>query len=186
MERCAWCTEDSLYIAYHDTEWGVPVYEDNQLFELLNLEGMQAGLSWITILKKRAALREAFAGFDAHKLMQFTDADVHRLMQNEAIIRNRRKIEAVVNNAKAFLALQQSQSFADFIWRFVDGKPKQTHRQTMQDVPASTPESVAMAKALKQKGFKFVGDTICYAFMQAAGLVNDHMVGCYRYYDLIN
>ncbi|MCH9756930.1 MAG: DNA-3-methyladenine glycosylase I [Gammaproteobacteria bacterium] len=180
-QRCDWSTSDALNIAYHDEEWGVPLYDDDKLFEFLMLEGMQAGLSWITILKKREAFREAFSNFDAEKIARFSESDVQRLLQNKGIIRNKRKIEAVITNAKIFLGLKKQGSFADFLWQFVDGVPKQNHRKTMQEIPANTEVSDSMAKALKQKGFKFVGTTICYAFMQATGMVNDHVVSCYRH-----
>ena len=180
-KRCDWGTSDALYIAYHDEEWGVPLYDDNKLFEFLILEGMQAGLSWITILKKREAMRAAFLNFDAEKIVCFSESDINTLLQNKNIIRNKRKIEAVITNAKIFLDLKQQGSFSDFLWQFVGGKPEDNHRETMQDIPANTKVSDDMAKALKQKGFKFVGTTICYAFMQATGMVNDHLVSCYRH-----
>ena len=179
--RCDWGTQDPLYLAYHDKEWGVPLYDDHKLFEFLILEGMQAGLSWITVLKKREAFQKAFLDFNAKKIIQFTASDIERLMQNKAIIRNRRKIEAVITNANAFLDVKRQISFSDFLWQFVGGVPLQNHRNTMHDIPAHTEISDAMAKALKQKGFKFVGTTICYAFMQATGMVNDHLTSCYRY-----
>ncbi len=180
-KSCDWGTSDPLYLAYHNEEWGVPLYDDKKLFEFLILEGMQAGLSWITILKKREAFREAFADFDAEKIIQFSASDVQVLLENKSIIRNKRKIEAVITNAKAFLALKEDTCFSDFLWQFVNGMPEDNHRKTMQDIPANTTTSDAMAKALKQKGFKFVGLTICYAFMQATGMVNDHLVSCYRH-----
>ncbi len=183
-KRCDWVTADPLYLEYHDTEWGVPIYDDKELFEFLILEGMQAGLSWITILKKREAFREAFLNFDAEKIAQLSESDVERLLQNAGIIRNRRKIESVIGNAQAFLQLKEEGRFSDFLWQFVRGTPKQNQWQTMQEVPASTNESDAMAKALKAHGFKFVGTTICYAFMQATGMVNDHLVSCCRYHSV--
>ena len=179
--RCDWSTDDALYLKYHDEEWGVPLYDDNKLFEFLILEGMQAGLSWITVLKKREAFRTAFADFDAERIVQFTAADIQNLLQNKAIIRNKLKIEAVVSNAKAFLALKNKGSLSDFLWQFVDGVPKQNNWERMQDIPANTLISDSMTKALKQQQFKFVGTTICYALMQATGMVNDHIVSCYRH-----
>jgi DNA-3-methyladenine glycosylase I len=184
--RCDWSRADNLMMAYHDTEWGVPLYDDHQLFEFLILEGMQAGLSWATILKKRVAFRAAFADFNAEKIVQFSSDDMHALMQNKAIVRNKLKIAAVIHNAKAFLDLKTQISFSDFLWQFVDGVPKINYWEQQTQVPAYTAESEAMEKALKQAGFKFVGRTICYAFMQATGMVNDHMVSCYRYQMLLN
>lgn len=179
--RCDWCTDNPLYISYHDTEWGVPVYDDRVLFEFLNLEGMQAGLSWFTILQKREAFREAFCDFDPEKIAHFTEAKIQRLLQNEKIIRNRKKIEAIIANAKAYLDLIEQESLSDFLWQFVDGKPRKNHWKTIKEVPVNTSESDKMAKMLKQKNFKFVGTTTCYAFMQAVGMVNDHLVTCFRY-----
>ncbi len=179
--RCDWLTDDALYLAYHDEEWGVPLYDDQKLFEFLMLEGMQAGLSWITVLKKREAFRAAFADFNPEKIVQYSSADIQDLLQNKNIIRNKLKIEAIINNAKAFLALKQKTSFSDFLWQFVEGEPKQNHWESMQQIPANTAISDKMAKVLKQNNFKFVGTTICYAFMQATGMVNDHLVSCYRY-----
>ena len=180
-QRCDWPGRDPLYLDYHDNEWGVPVLDDQKLFEFLILEGMQAGLSWITILKKREAFRAAFANFDAKKIVKFSSETREALLQNPGIIRNRLKIDAVIANAKAFLELKQEQSFKEFLWQFVDDAPRQNHWKTMQDIPAYTAESENMAKALKRKNFKFVGKTTCYALMQASGMVNDHLVNCYRY-----
>lgn len=180
--RCEWVGDNPLYIAYHDEEWGVPCYDDRALFELLILEGAQAGLSWITILKKRDNYRRLFDNFVAAKIARYTPKKIDRLLQDPGIVRNRLKVEATVTNAKAFLELQQEPGgFSGFIWSFVDGKPIHNRWKSMKEVPASTPESDAMSKALKKRGFKFVGSTICYAFMQAAGLVNDHTVNCFRY-----
>ncbi|HYX34912.1 MAG TPA: DNA-3-methyladenine glycosylase I [Oligoflexus sp.] len=180
-KRCTWAGEDPLYVAYHDNEWGIPVHDDQKLFEFLILEGAQAGLSWITILRKRENYRKAFAGFDPVKVSRFNQAKRDRLMDNEGIVRNRLKIESTVINAKAFLAVQKEfGSFDAYIWSFVGGKPLVKPRLSMRDVPASTPESDAMSKDLKKRGFKFVGSTICYAFMQACGLVNDHIEECYK------
>ena len=182
--RCGWCGTDELYCQYHDEEWGVPVYDDQKMFEFLILEGAQAGLSWITVLRKREAYRKAFDDFDPVKIARYSEAKKAKLLLNPGIIRNRLKIESVVRNARAYLDLQeQGESFSDFLWQFVDGKPKQNRRRTLADIPASTPESDAMSKALKKRGFNFVGTTICYAHMQATGMVNDHLVSCHRYKD---
>ena len=184
MNRCPWPTTD-LYIAYHDTEWGVPLHDDRALFEFLVLEGAQAGLSWLTILKKRENYRAAFDGFDAAKVARYNARKVAALLANPGIVRNRLKISAAIVNAKAFLAVQEEfGSFDAFIWRFVDGRPKQNHWRTMQEVPARTAESDAMSKDLRQRGFKFVGSTICYAHMQATGMVNDHLISCPRHAEL--
>jgi DNA-3-methyladenine glycosylase I len=178
--RCAWAGNDYLYQAYHDEEWGVPCYDDQKLFELLILEGAQAGLSWITILKKRDNYRRLFDQFDAAKIARYTPKKVEKLLQNPGIVRNRLKVEATITNARVFLELQKEPGgFSGYIWNFVDGKPLVNHPQTLQDVPSSTEISDAMSKALKKRGFKFVGSTICYAFMQAAGLVNDHTLDCF-------
>lgn len=182
-KRCDWCTDDPLYIDYHDNEWGVPVYDDRLLFEFLILEGMQAGLSWLTILKKREAFRIAFADFDPEKIVKFSSAKIEKLLQNKEIIRNRNKIESVITNANAFLEFNNQGTFSEFLWKFVDGTPRQNHWKSMKQVPNYTIESDQMAKALKQKNFKFVGSTICYAFMQAVGMVNDHLVDCFRYHE---
>lgn len=184
--RCSWVTTDPLYLAYHDTEWGVPEYDDRKLFELLILEGAQAGLSWLTILKKRDNYREAFAQFDASVIAGFGDRQVAQLLSNPGIVRNRLKIMATLQNARSFLALQkESGSFAEFLWAFVKGKPQRNAWKTLREIPARTPASDAMSKALAQKGFKFVGSTICYAFMQATGMVNDHVVDCFRYHEVL-
>ncbi len=180
-KRCDWCSDHPLYIAYHDKEWGVPIYDDRLLFEFLILEGMQAGLSWFTILQKRDAFRTAFAKFDPKKIARFTPAKVEQLLHNEKIIRNRRKIEAAISNAKAFLKLQEKETFNNFLWKFVDGVAQQNHWKTLQQVPVTTPKSDLMAKELKRNNFKFVGSTTCYAFMQAVGMVNDHLVSCFRH-----
>ena len=178
-KRCPWCGDDPVYQDYHDNEWGIPEYDDQKLFELLLLEGAQAGLSWITILKKRENYRQAFDQFDAKKIARYTDKKHQELLQNKGIIRNKLKVKGFTKNAKAYLAIINSgQTFSDFIWQFVDGKIIKNRWKTMSEVPASTPESEAMSKALKKAGFTFVGPTICYAFMQSAGLVNDHLVDC--------
>ena len=180
--RCTWAGSDPTYIAYHDEEWGVPLHDDQRLFEMLILEGAQAGLSWITILRKRDAYRKAFDRFDARKVARYGPDRIERLMANEGIIRNRLKIEGAVRNARAFLAVQREiGSFDEYIWRFVGGRPKQNGPQTMRDVPVTTSESDAMSRDLKKRGFTFVGSTICYAFMQATGMVNDHVKDCFRY-----
>jgi len=179
-KRCAWVGEDPLYRAYHDEEWGVPCHDDRALFELLILEGAQAGLSWITILKKRDNYRRLFDDFDAAKIARYIPKKIERLLQDPGIVRDRLKVEAAVTNARAFLELQkESGGFSGFVWSFVGGKPARNSPKTIEDVPASTPESDALSKALKKRGFKFVGPTICYAFMQAAGLVDDHTVDCF-------
>jgi len=169
-------------VAYHDDEWGVPLHDDQRLFEMLILEGAQAGLSWITVLRKRDAYRKAFDRFDAGRVARYGIDRIERLMKEEGIIRNRLKIEAAVKNARTFLDVQrESGSFDAYIWQFVGGRPKQNARRTMKEVPATSPESDAMSRDLKKRGFTFVGSTICYAFMQATGMVNDHLVDCFRY-----
>jgi len=180
--RCAWCGDDPLYQAYHDTEWGVPLHDDRALFELLTLEGAQAGLSWITVLRKRETYREAFANFDPAIVARFTEADQAALMLNPGIVRNRLKISSTVDNARAFLAIQaEFGSFDAWLWRFVESRPIQNSLRSLADAQASTALSDELSKALKKRGFRFVGSTICYAFMQAAGLVNDHTTDCFRH-----
>jgi DNA-3-methyladenine glycosylase I len=182
MERCPWCEGFDLYRAYHDTEWGVPLKDDQALFELLILEGAQAGLSWSTVLKKREAYRLAFDQFAPEKIALYDDRKVAELLANPGIIRNRLKVAAAITNAQAYLRLQASgQPFGEFVWGFVGGQPQQHARRSMGDVPAKTAQSDAMSKALLKAGFKFVGSTICYAFMQASGMVNDHLVTCHRH-----
>ena len=184
--RCVWCGDDPLYQAYHDTEWGVPLHDDRALFEFLILEGAQAGLSWITILKKRENYRAAFDGFDATRIARYDANKIESLLQNPGIVRNRLKVAAAVTNAQKFLDVQSEfGSFDKFIWQFVDGKPKQNARRSIANIPPSTPESDAMSKELKRRGFKFVGSTICYAHMQATGMVNDHTTDCFRYEELM-
>lgn len=179
--RCAWCTSDPLYIRYHDEEWGVPVHDDRALFEMLILEGAQAGLSWLTILKRREGYREAFDGFDAEKIARYDKKKTDALMLNPGIIRNRLKIAATVDNARAFLAVQKEYgTFDRYLWSFVGGKPKRNRRKIGEPLPAQTPEAEAMSKDLKKRGFRFVGPTICYAFMQAVGMVDDHAAECFR------
>ncbi len=183
--RCSWPGESEIYIRYHDEEWGVPECDDDRLFAKLILDGAQAGLSWITILKKRDGYYSAFDGFDAAKMARYTDKKKAALMADAGIVRNRLKIDAAITNARAYLKLREEEgSFADFLWQFTGGKTKQNAWKTMTELPASTPESDAMSKALKQRGFKFVGSTICYAFMQAVGMVNDHRVDCFRWREL--
>jgi DNA-3-methyladenine glycosylase I len=180
--RCAWCGSDPLYVAYHDDEWGVPLYDERRLFELLILEGAQAGLSWITILRKREGYRRAFHGFDAGRVARYGEADIARLRADAGIVRNRLKIEAAIGNARALLSLHEAgRTLSDTLWRHVDGEPRQPFRANLAEVPATTPESDAMSRELKRLGFKFVGSTICYALMQSAGLVNDHVADCFRH-----
>jgi len=181
-KRCNWCGTDPLYCDYHDHEWGIPLYDSQKLFELLILEGAQAGLSWITVLRKRENYRAAFDNFNPEKIARYTPAKIEKLMLNEGIIRNRLKIESTIKNAKAYLAMHQDgEIFSKFLWGFVDGKPIQNKLRSLADAKSSTEISDAMSKALKKKGFNFVGSTICYAFMQAAGMVNDHLVDCVSY-----
>lgn len=183
--RCAWAGSDPLYVAYHDREWGAPVHDDRALFEFLILEGAQAGLSWSTILKKRDAYRAAFDGFDPARVAAYDDAKIAALLADPGIVRNRLKIHAAVRNAKAFLAVQaEFGSFDAYIWGFVAGRPRQNAWRTMAELPAETDASRAMSKDLQRRGFTFVGPTICYAFMQAVGLVNDHVVECFRFQEL--
>ena len=180
--RCGWASADPLYEKYHDTEWGKPLKDDRALFELLTLEGCQAGLSWITVLRKREHYRKVYDGFDARKIARYTPAKLKKLLEDPGIIRHKGKIDASVSNARAFLALQEREgSFAKFLWSFVGGKPKKNHPKSLKEVPAQSPESDALSKALKKAGFKFVGSTICYAFMQASGMIDDHIVGCHRH-----
>jgi len=185
IQRCGWGEGDPLMLEYHDREWGVPVHDDRLLFEFLILEGAQAGLSWMTILRKRDAYRKAFKAFDPGTVARFSNATVERLLTNSAIVRNRRKIESAVRNARAVQAIAREQgSFDRYIWSFVGGRPKRNAWKTMGDIPAETAESRAMSKDLIKRGANFVGPTICYAFMQATGLVNDHLVRCFRYRQL--
>jgi DNA-3-methyladenine glycosylase I len=185
MSRCEWVKNDPLEIAYHDSEWGVPVHDDRVLFELLILEGVQAGLSWSLVLKKRENYREAFDRFDPEKVARYNKEKVQELLQNEGIIRNKAKIEAAIVNARKFLEIKQEfGSFDTFIWDFVDGKPIQNNCKNSQKVPITSKKSELISKELKKRGFKFVGSTICYAFMQAIGLVNDHTIECFRHQEL--
>ncbi|MGF7057552.1 DNA-3-methyladenine glycosylase I [Brassicibacter mesophilus] len=182
IKRCKWVTDDPIYIEYHDKEWGIPVHDDRKLFEFLILEGAQAGLSWITILKKRENYRKVFDDFDPVKVAQYGEEKIQELLSNKGIVRNRRKIESTVNNAKEFLAIQKEfGSFDKYIWQFVGGSPKINNWNRIEEVPVTTVESDLMSKDLKKRGFKFVGSTICYSFMQAVGMVNDHTTDCFRY-----
>ncbi len=182
MARCPWCGTDPLYVDYHDREWGVPLHDDRALFEMLVLEGAQAGLSWSTILKKRQRYREVYDGFDPARIARYDDAKVASLLADPGIVRNRAKVAASISNAMAFLQLvDELGSFDRYLWGFVDGRARQGAWASLAAVPASTPESVALSKDLARRGFRFVGPTICYAFMQAVGMVNDHLVGCFRY-----
>jgi DNA-3-methyladenine glycosylase I len=184
--RCDWVPDsDSAYVAYHDDEWGVPSRDDRHLFEMLTLEGAQAGLSWATILKKREGYRSAFAGFDAAAVARFDRRKVERLLRDPAIVRNRLKVESTVNNARRVLEVQEEpEGLAGYLWQFVDGAPIVGKWRSISEVPAETPESKAMSKGLKRRGFRFVGPTVCYAFMQAVGMVNDHTTACFRYKEL--
>jgi DNA-3-methyladenine glycosylase I len=180
--RCPWCGDDPLYVEYHDREWGVPARDDAHLFEMLVLEGAQAGLSWLTILRKRENYRRAFDGFDPERMARYGEARVRSLLADAGIVRNRLKIAAAVDNARAFLAVREAHgSFARLVWSFVDGAPRINAWRSLSELPASTPESDRMSRELKRLGFRFVGSTICYAFMQSVGLVNDHLVDCFRY-----
>ena len=182
LVRCDWCGTDPLYIEYHDTEWGVPEFDDRQLFAKLILDGAQAGLSWITILRKRESYWEAFDRFDPEKIVRYDDAKIAELLQNPGIVRNKLKVQSAIKNARGYLdIMEQDGSFSQFLWRFVDGRPIQNNWKTMAEVPAQTAESDAMSKTLKKRGFTFVGPTIIYAFMQAVGMVNDHLVDCHRH-----
>ena len=180
MQRCGWVSQDQLYIDYHDKEWGVPEKDGKNLFEMICLEGQQAGLSWITVLKKRENYRNAFHHFDPVRVAAMTEEDVERLVLDAGIIRHRGKIQAIIGNARASLAMEENgEPFSDFVWSFVDHTPKITQSATLAEIDTSTPASDALSKALKKRGFKFVGTTICYSFMQACGLVNDHVTGCF-------
>lgn len=183
--RCRWCGEDPLYVKYHDTEWGVPVHNDQKLFEMLLLEGVQAGLSWLTVLRRRENYRRAYDGFDYQAIAAYDEAKIASLLADNGIIRNKSKIIASVNNARAFLVVQKKfGSFDDYIWRFVDGRTIRNSWSHHESLPAVSAESLLMSKDLQKRGFKFVGPTICYAYMQAVGMVNDHVTDCYRYNEL--
>ncbi len=182
MNRCEWGGSDPLYIAYHDEEWGVPSYDDRHLFEMLLLEGAQAGLSWLTILKKRENYRKAFHGFDPKKIVAYSQRDVQRLLNDPGIVRNRLKIESAIKNARGMLKIvQEFGSFSLFLWRYVNNSPRQNAWSSLSEIPARTEQSDMMSSDLKKRGFSFIGSTICYAFMQSVGMVNDHIVGCFRY-----
>ena len=182
MKRCDWLTKDELYISYHDTEWGVPVHDDTKLFEMLILEGAQAGLSWLTVLKRRESYRQAYDSFDPAKIAKWDKEKIEALLKNPGIIRNRLKVQAAVINAKAYLdVIGEFGSFDAFIWSFVGGSPIRNSWKNIKEIPATTPESDTMSKELKNRGFKFTGSTICYAFMQAVGMVNDHTADCFRH-----
>ena len=183
--RCGWCVGDPLYETYHDTEWGVPVYDDNTLFEFLTLETFQAGLSWITVLRKRENFRKAFEGFDYIKIANYKQSKIDSLLEDSGIIRNKLKVKATVTNAQAFIKIQEEfGSFSKYIWGFVNGEPIKNKLKTHKEAPANTPLSDAISKDLKKRGFKFVGTTVVYAHMQATGMVNDHEVGCFRYHEV--
>ena len=178
-KRCGWVSDDPLYIEYHDTELGRPEYDDQKLFEMLCLEGAQAGLSWITVLKKREHYRKVFDNFDPHKIAQYDDKKREQLLKDDGIIRNKLKVNAFIVNAQRYLEITKTQSFKDYVWQFVGGKPIKNNWKSLKEVPVTTPESDAMAEQLKKDGFKFVGSTICYAYMQATGMVNDHVQECF-------
>ncbi|RLE03399.1 MAG: DNA-3-methyladenine glycosylase I [Bacteroidetes bacterium] len=185
MIRCEWSGSDPLYIAYHDREWGVPVHDDRLLFEFLILEGAQAGLSWLTILKKRDNYRKAFDNFDFERIAKYTETELKRLLADSGIVRNRLKINSAIKNAQGVLAIQEEyESLDSYLWRFIDGTPIQNARKSMAELPAKTELSEAMSRDLKKRGFNFVGPTICYAFMQAVGMVNDHTTDCFRYQEI--
>ena len=187
MKRCSWVTKDPIYVKYHDTEWGVPLHDDKKLFEMLILEGAQAGLNWLTILKRRETYRAAYNGFDPVKIAKWNSKKINRLLKDPRIIRNKLKIEAAIVNARAYLkVVNEFKSFDEFIWSFVGGRPIQNSWQESGQIPTATPESDRMSKELKRRGFKFVGSTICYAFMQAVGMVNDHVTDCFRYEPIKN
>jgi DNA-3-methyladenine glycosylase I len=185
LRRCGWGESDPIYLRYHDEEWGVPVHNDRRLFEMLILEGTQAGLSWLIVLRKREEYRKVFDNFEASRVALYTEKKVQKLLSNPGIVRNRLKITAAIDNAKVFLKLQEEfGSFDKFIWSFVGGKSRQNRFRRLREIPSRTPESDAMDRELKKRGFRFVGSTICYAFMQAVGMVNDHLVSCYRHKEI--
>jgi DNA-3-methyladenine glycosylase I len=182
INRCGWCLGNNLYERYHDDEWGLTTYDDHQLFELLLLEGAQAGLSWLTVLRKREGYRRALDGFDPEKIALYQPARVNELLQNPEIVRNRLKVESAVSNARLFLDIRErTGSFSNYVWQFADHQPKQNSFRSLKQVPSTTPASDRMSKTMKKQGFKFVGSTICYAYMQATGMVNDHLLSCFRY-----
>ena len=182
IKKCGWCVDNTLYEKYHDEEWGLPTYNDQKLFELLLLEGAQAGLSWITILKKREGYRKALDGFEAEKVALYGPARINELLLNPEIVRNRLKVESAVSNARLVIDIQErTGSFSDYVWQFTDHQPTQNFFRSMEQIPATTPASDRMSRAMKKDGFKYVGSTICYAYMQATGMVNDHLVSCFRH-----
>ena len=182
IKKCGWCVDNTLYERYHDEEWGSPIYNDQKLFELLLLEGAQAGLSWITILKKREGYRKALDGFEAKKVALYGPARINELLLNPEIVRNRLKVESAVSNARLVIDIQErTGSFSDYVWQFTDHQPTQNFFRSMEQIPATTPASDRMSRAMKKDGFKYVGSTICYAYMQATGMVNDHLVSCFRH-----
>ena len=186
VKRCEWCGTDPLYVKYHDEEWGIPVHDDTKHFEMIILDGAQAGLSWLTVLRKRENYRKAFDRFNPKKVAKYDEKKVEELLNNPGIIRNKLKVRSAVTNAQAFLKVQKEfGSFDKYIWQFVNGKPRINKWKSIKELPATSKESDAMSKDLKKRGFKFVGSTICYAYMQAAGMVNDHIVSCFRYKKLI-
>ena len=185
IKRCSWCLSDSDYIAYHDNDWGVPVYDNRMLFEMMTLEGAQAGLSWLTVLKRRENYKKAFDNFEIEKIISYTDKDVTRLLDNRGIIRNRLKVKSVIKNARAAVdVIEEFGSLSEYLWSFVEGNVIQNTWRELKEIPASTPKSDAMSKALKKRGFSFVGSTICYAYMQSVGMVNDHITECFRHSEL--
>lgn len=184
LHRCSWVTNDPLYISYHDTEWGVPEFDDQKLFEFLILEGMQAGLSWITILKKRENYRACLDDFNPEKIANYNQKKINQLLDNPKIIRNRLKINSIITNARAYIALKETQALKDFLWQYLDYSPIQNKWKNTKDIPAYTSLSAEIAKNLKKKGFKFIGETIIYAYMQAVGMVNDHEINCFRYQEV--
>ena len=187
VSRCPWCGTDELYVAYHDREWGVPVHDEHRLFELLLLEGAQAGLSWLTILRRRDGYRRAFDNLDPHRIARYRENDIARLLTDPGIVRNRLKVEAAVGNARTLLGLYQSgTTLGETLWKHVDGEPRQNRWTRIEEVPTTTAESDAMSRDLKQLGFKFVGSTICYALMQATGMVNDHLTDCFRHQEILS
>ncbi len=187
LERCAWCGIDPLYVSYHDHEWGIPLHDDRRLFEMLILEGAQAGLNWLTILRKREGYRAAFDHFDPERIARYDATKIARLLTDPSIVRNRLKIQAAIRNAQGYLTIrEQHGGFDAFLWRYVDGQPRQNAWPTLGEVPARSPDADAMSRDLKRLGFTFVGPTICYAFMQAVGMVNDHTTNCFRYQELAN
>jgi len=185
-KRCGWCGSDPLYVEYHDNQWGVPIHDDTKLFEMLVLEGAQAGLNWLTILKKRENYRHAFNGFDIEAVARYSERDIRRLLADAGIVRNRLKLESTIRNARVILSLQEQYgTFANFLWRYVDGEPQQNSWRSLDEVPTQTKISAQLSKDLKRSGCNFIGPTICYAFMQAIGMVNDHLINCFRHKEIL-